>query len=1437
MNESEMMSTTPAMVFEAISERESFMGFMPAGGHQSDHQKANASSSSGGLSSNQGDIRFALESEINFNMDMESPFRETFAGLPPPPLFSSSVQSQNQPVRPYEESNLKDLEKLARSEVSETTAQNSPPSKTANDDIATVSPPPSTVASASPARPDKITTPTRTNQPKPSANRSRDVSPPRALSESPDFTLPRSQQTANIPAVSIQQQRSQVAAPSSTSSMLTSPVDEFPTRKPNRKDKKEAPAAAMVPSLTPKTGNPFAPASSKPSLNDAQNTPVFSNYNSVPNAPDNYQVSGNPAANLVPVKASAAPIIGSALSANKDSPQIGVGSLLSAAIPAVYPNPPSIGNTSSVSTPGATSASAAGSALGGAVPMRKTAGRPAAAAASSGLGGPGPVSATKPGMASASSTGGPGVIGGGVGSAARNRKSAGADKISIPTLDVSSSSTAFSNHTLRDIMNDVPGGEGVAQPGFTMSTGATQRSMFPHTQQPPVSGNSSSKNLAKVQEDGAEDDARRSSPAFSTNGGQPPAAVRLTINGNATPYSSQPQLTPTVTSFNDACQWLTSVSVAPVNFKLISEELLQVNLRYIRGLLNSKDNFRKFSTADRCDVVTKIFKRYCTVSAVVTEECMGLIVALCKPSDQDIDIDGTNEENVKLFGLNGCLTDLVPAINKYGKPQSVGSSTQSKNSAAVSGSIVTSQLANTMIAIAKYGCIIIRQLSTNVHHNASLGREGVCECLVDLLFHHISHDEVISEGLMAIMNLAYNADNAQKLCNTSATALPTTNACKLVPLALLRHSSDPLIAQWGCLSIVNLSADDVLNRLQLGRSGACDVLLQLLYIHSSTTPPVADKATNNGASESPENSSTGTGTLASAAVSQYICLAMGTLAQSPENRPLLMSTSSISAFVRVIECHSSNIPVLENLLTTIANIANDSPENQSKFGKLPDLFKHLVRLLKTNTSQAGIIEKALVAIQRLIVNHFINRNLFVENEVYEAVADIAKAHHKDLVIVSAACKLLNTLNDLATDPSVVTVSASVPVPIKPNSLTFYQRPNELLVTLCNVMQFYSASSSGAVVNSGEIAVLMEQVYKLVRFIAFVRNEEYSKLFVPTIDINVDGLSELATGQLLVRTMERHMGDERVVTAACDAIAEVAGVSSARSILGQSKACYVIIQALNSHSNNTLVVPTALRAIASLAEKHRDNCVLFGVEGACEVIIASMKRHIGNGDVIRQGSNAIAQMALQDDTNLHQLINAGVCELLVQAVFVNLTDAVICSRLLRTICAICMEGDDPQGSELTNAGSASPKAQPSVNKLKLNDARACSAIVALLHCHCTRSDAHSVELLPWIFRVIGSLSTVDALRSKFGASTVCSLIVKTFHQSGNVLNNEISHAGFVAVGNIAYDPDFASILGQLGACEALVQSMKVHFADASVTEQCLWALKNLSVLDVNQVRFS
>lgn len=294
--------------------------------------------------------------------------------------------------------------------------------------------------------------------------------------------------------------------------------------------------------------------------------------------------------------------------------------------------------------------------------------------------------------------------------------------------------------------------------------------------------------------------------------------------------------------------------------------------------------------------------------------------------------------------------------------------------------------------------------------------------------------------------------------------------------------------------------------------------------------------------------------------------------------------------------------------------------------------------------------------------------------------------------------------------------------------------------------------------------------------------------------------------LVCRTLEVFIDNVIVSEQACWAIRNLSSSPENKKLLGLAGVCGNICNVMRTHLSSVNVVEQGCRAILNLVISD-DNDRKCGEAGACELLVEVMKTHASNTIVSMQSCWAIRNMAASNNSNRVKFGVAGACGTIVQAINNHVQDAGVVEQACRAILNLAVENG---------------------NEVRLGRAGACTAVVKVLTHH--PDNTVVIEQALWAVRNLAAGGNAEN-RLNLGRSGINEQVV--IATSKYISHTGIAEQGCRAMLNLAVDKENSKRLGEVGACELVVEILDLYAS--TIAEQGLRAIYNLSVNEANAMK--
>eukprot|EP01038_Epipyxis_sp_PR26KG_P012742 gene12742-17083_t len=259
------------------------------------------------------------------------------------------------------------------------------------------------------------------------------------------------------------------------------------------------------------------------------------------------------------------------------------------------------------------------------------------------------------------------------------------------------------------------------------------------------------------------------------------------------------------------------------------------------------------------------------------------------------------------------------------------------------------------------------QILPSVMHDAGIGM-----AVLKIMGRLLQHPLVIDYGCQSLHNLTVGHPEI-------AGKLGAVGACDVLPRSIRCHVENESVAAHGCQAIATLAAEKD-NRSRFSSSGGCDVAVKTLFKHN-------------------QNST----------VTEKCCLAInGLLTKHPENLERLATAGACEAASIALSNHPTNRVLVEATMEVISTLALE-PNCRANFGQSQYCFPALIKALQAMITYPEVIAHGCYAIHTLCIGNGFNRNKLGQVGACELTKDILQRHGGNPVVAPAVCKSIFAL--------------------------------------------------------------------------------------------------------------------------------------------------------------------------------------------------------------------------------------------------------------------------------------------------------------------------------------------------------------------------------------------------------------------------------------------
>jgi hypothetical protein len=514
-------------------------------------------------------------------------------------------------------------------------------------------------------------------------------------------------------------------------------------------------------------------------------------------------------------------------------------------------------------------------------------------------------------------------------------------------------------------------------------------------------------------------------------------------------------------------------------------------------------------------------------------------------------------------------------------------------------------------------------------------------------------------------------------------------------------------------------------------------------------------------------------------VTEWGCKALASLSSDEKYRDILVGRGACDAIVQALKASVSGGSVMSfmvkslssNIVTMLGGAAVDRASlTQSALGA--SACSTIFSLADTHDEyrqrlgDAGACE----AVVKVLLK-FSSESPDVAGAACQAIVSLCRSSpmHRLKLGNAGACKGITTvLHKYVTDETVSYLACAATVALIPDA-TYIECSGELSNRggrPCHASKHRSVVYSTA--NEPQPTPQQESaVYESSNPDgAFI--SEYQKLNAAKMG-GVEGCDAIAMA------LQTHQSSERLARVGCWAVALLAGLDADILVrLGTVGACEAVVTMLQRHSRQPAVCEAGCIALARLGV-NSGNSGWLGAAGGCTVVLDALNKHPDHNSVGRAGWAAIASLACDEGNRSRFGLLSG------------------CEAAVRTISRIIERNEQPTDqSDPSDIG---------IIALYTVAEECCTAISQL----CKDSD---------------NLNRLYALRAP-------EVIIRVL-QSGSLPSGLSASACSSIASLVANNGSRRQLLGELGACDAVVSAMIAHSKEPIVQMQGCIALHTLSL---------
>lgn len=305
----------------------------------------------------------------------------------------------------------------------------------------------------------------------------------------------------------------------------------------------------------------------------------------------------------------------------------------------------------------------------------------------------------------------------------------------------------------------------------------------------------------------------------------------------------------------------------------------------------------------------------------------------------------------------------------------------------------------------------------------------------------------------------------------------------------------------------------------------------------------------------------------------------------------------------------------------------------------------------------------------------------------------------------------------------------------------------------------------------------------------------------------DGLTVLCEDVLA--TTKRHGALERIQHFGWGSIAYLAHRHPVnQETLGAAGACDEVVTALKAHEESYAVTEVCCMAIMNMARSHAGNQKRLSDAGACQISLAAMERFQTKAMLLVRGAGVIMYLSYNNIDNGILLGESGACDTIVKTLKSSMANEQISPSQLDQITHFCF-------------GSIQHLVQSSeANRTRFIDGDVFTAIAAAMTHY-----KESLELLRLIFMVTMNLTYTKNASEEFSKVMDWSIFVGIIERF--VGDEKLQESSCGTISNLSHHVVANRlVLGEAGACSAVMVSMANHVKTPRIVEYCCRAIYNL-----------
>ena len=528
-------------------------------------------------------------------------------------------------------------------------------------------------------------------------------------------------------------------------------------------------------------------------------------------------------------------------------------------------------------------------------------------------------------------------------------------------------------------------------------------------------------------------------------------------------------------------------------------------------------------------------------------------------------------------------------------------------------------------------------------------------------------------------------------------------------------------------------------------------------------------------------------------------------------------------------------------------------------------YTYIDQLLSWRNTSTPICESSLRAICSLVSEEKIRRKIVSGGACYRIVKAMQLQIHDEIVLEWG----LRVLRYLALDEGSLSKLAQCGAcEIVATALNTYNQNDSIVEWSCRIIYALTQDEENASQDKFAAALVPEAI-----IVGVLQERQQSEDLPMETAIwclraigglarrharNKEKLANLGACELIQQLLQRFGHQDSVFAEGyCWAVGNLAFPDeTTQSRLAAAGACVSVIQALEFHIAIPEMAQEGFRAIRNLGHLHDDNLLLLAEAGACDVVMKAIKLYAqspaaGSSGTLQWGWFAVASLSDRKE-NLQLFGAAGACQELVRTITrFGSSSPDVAQWVCMALSKLARDADISKyiGYEGACRGVAHLLATHTASPEVVEE---CFAAIASLCSHddCKNRDILSECGVADVFikamskhereEEVGeqacwalSCLLIDALRpsgaalvAKFVAAGVCKVLPKVLGKhSANYKVCEYGCHSVVLLTSLS-NASYLSKLGAAGMAAAIVTSLQIHCANASIARWALMAIRNL-----------